>query len=120
YATFQDRVELATPLPPGTETVRPGDSLALVPRHRLNGGLVYRPWPWLGISADARYVGAQVLRGDEADRDRPLPAHWVGNVGPTRSPWCAAAWRLISLHSWSPMTAHHAVSRAASSGHSSR
>jgi len=83
YATFQDRVELATPLPPGTETVRPGDSLALVPRHRLNGGLVYRPWPWLGISADARYVGAQFLRGDEANAHRPLPAYWVANVGAT-------------------------------------
>jgi len=83
YATFRDRVELATPLPPGTETVRPGDSLALVPRHRWGGGLVYRPWPWLALSADARYVGAQFLRGDEANVHRPLPAYWVTNVGAT-------------------------------------
>jgi iron complex outermembrane receptor protein len=82
-ATFQDRAELATPLPPGTETVRPGDSLALVPRHRLNGGLVYRPWPWLALSADARYTGSQFLRGDETNHQRPLSAYWVANVGAT-------------------------------------
>jgi len=82
-ATFQDHVELFTPLPPGSETVRPGDSLALVPRHRLNGGLVYRPWPWLALSADARYVGAQFLRGDEVNRQPTLSAYWVANAGAT-------------------------------------
>ena len=82
-ATFQDQVELFTPLPPGSETVRPGDSLALVPRHRLNGGLVYRPWPWLALSADARYVGAQFLRGDEVNRQPTLSAYWVANAGAT-------------------------------------
>jgi len=82
-ATFQDHVELFTPLPPGSETVRPGDSLALVPRHRLNGGLVYRPWPWLALSADARYVGAQFLRGDEVNRQPALSAYWVANAGAT-------------------------------------
>ena len=82
-ATFQDRVELATPLAPGAQTVRPGDSLALVPRHRWNAGVVYRPWPWLALSLDARWVGSQVLRGDEANRHDPLPAYWVTNVGAT-------------------------------------
>ena len=82
-ATFQDHVELFTPLPPGSETVRPGDSLALVPRHRLNGGLVYRPWPWLALSADARYVGAQFLRGDEVNRQPTLSPYWVATAGAT-------------------------------------
>ena len=82
-ATFRDQVELFTPVPPGSETVRPGDSLALVPRHRLNGGLVYRPWPWLALSADARYVGAQFLRGDEVNRQPTLSAYWVANAGAT-------------------------------------
>src|SRR5436190_3459726 len=80
-ATFQDRVELSTPLPPGTQTIRPGDSLALVPQHRINAGIVWRPWSWLALSADARWVGEQFLRGDEANVHRPLPAHWVANVG---------------------------------------
>src|SRR2546426_1761470 len=74
-ATFQDQVELFTPVPPGSETVRPGDSLALVPRHRLNGGLVYRPWPWLAPSADAPLVGAPVLPGGGGDRQPPLSPH---------------------------------------------
>jgi len=82
-ATFQDHVELATPLPPGTESVRPGDSLALVPQHRINGGLAYRPWPWLTLAVDARYVGAQFLRGDEVNRQRALSAYWVANAGAT-------------------------------------
>ena len=80
-ATFQDRVELSTPLPPGTQTVRPGDSLALVPQHRINAGVVYRPWAWLALSAGAGWVGEQFLRGDEANVHRPLPAYWVANVG---------------------------------------
>jgi outer membrane receptor protein involved in Fe transport len=63
--------------------VRPGDSLALVPRHRLNVGVTYRPWPWLTLSADARYVGSQFLRGDEANGHDTLPAYWVANAGAT-------------------------------------
>jgi iron complex outermembrane receptor protein len=80
-ATFRDRAELATPVPPGTETVRPGDSLALVPRHRVNAGLAYHPWPWATLSLDLRYVSPQVLRGDEQNRQRPLDAYWVADVG---------------------------------------
>lgn len=83
-ATFQDRVvELATPVPPGAETVPAGRSFALVPRHRVNAGLTYRPWPWLGLSLDARYVSAQFLRGDEVNRQAPLSEFWVLDVGVT-------------------------------------
>ena len=80
-ATFQDRVQLATPLPPGTEEIRPGDSLALVPRHRVNAGLAYHPWSWATVSLDVRYVASQFLRGDEVNRQRPLSAYWVTDVG---------------------------------------
>jgi outer membrane receptor protein involved in Fe transport len=80
-ATFQDTAQLATPLPPGTQTVRPGDSFAAVPNHRINVGVDYRPWPWLTVSADAHYVSSQILRGDEANRHRPLPAYVVVNAG---------------------------------------
>ena len=48
---------------------------------RINAGIVWRPWSWLALSADARWVGEQFLRGDEANVHRPLPAHWVANVG---------------------------------------
>jgi outer membrane receptor protein involved in Fe transport len=80
-ATFRESIELATPLPPGVQFVPAGSSLALVPRHRVNVGLAYRPWPWVTLSTDARYVGSQFLRGDEANRQRPLPTFWVLNGG---------------------------------------
>ena len=82
-ATFQDRVDLATPASPGVESVRPGDSLALVPAHRINAGVAYHPWAWLTLTLDARYVAPQFLRGDEVNRARPLPAYWVADAGAT-------------------------------------
>lgn len=82
-ATFEDRMDLATPLPPGSQTVGAGRSFALVPRHRVNAGLTYRPWPWLGLSLDARYASSQFLRGDEANRQAPLPGFWVMDAGIT-------------------------------------
>src|SRR5207247_8896705 len=54
-ATFQDRAELAPPLRPGIDTVRPGNWLALVPRHRTNVGAAYHPWPWARLSLDVLY-----------------------------------------------------------------
>jgi len=86
-ATFQERVELATPLPPGQESVPAGSSLTLVPNHRLNAGIAYRPWPWLTLAMDARWVSSQFLRGDDANRQPPLPGYWVANTGAT------ARWR---------------------------
>src|SRR5881628_1249393 len=80
-ATFQDSAELATPLPPGVGTVRPGDSLALVPRHRINAGAAYHPWPWATLSLDVRYVSSQFLRGDEVNRQRPLADYVVVGAG---------------------------------------
>jgi len=86
-ATFQDSVELATPIPPGQQFVPAGSSLTLVPRHRVNVGIAYRPWPWLTLSTDARYVSSQFLRGDEANLQPPLASYWVLNGGLT------ARWR---------------------------
>jgi iron complex outermembrane recepter protein len=86
-ATFQNTVELATPVPPGTETVPAGSSFPLVPRHRLNVGLGYHPWPWLTLSLGASYVGSQFLRGDEANHQTPLSSYVVLNGG------ASARWR---------------------------
>ena len=80
-ATFQDGAELATPLPPGVETVHAGDSFALVPQHRINVGAAYHPWPWATLSVDVRYVSAQFLRGDEVNRQPALPGYWVAGLG---------------------------------------
>jgi outer membrane receptor protein involved in Fe transport len=80
-ATFQDQVELATSLPPGTERVPAGSRFAMVPKHRLNLGLSWHPWPWATISFGITYVSSQFFRGDEANTQRPLPAYWVVNGG---------------------------------------
>jgi outer membrane receptor protein involved in Fe transport len=82
-ATFESSAELATPVPPGIETVRAGDSLTLVPRHRISAGLSYRPWSWATFSVDAHHVGEQFLRGDEVNRQRPLSAYTVLDLGAT-------------------------------------
>jgi outer membrane receptor protein involved in Fe transport len=82
-ATFQTRAEVATPLPPGTETVQPGDVMPLVPQQRLNVGVNYRPWPWLTVSAEGIYVGSQYLRGDETNTQAPLSPYFVVNAGAT-------------------------------------
>ena len=86
-ATFQEQVELATSLPPGTETVPAGSTMPLVPQHRVNFGLAWHPWPWATVSAGATWVSSQFLRGDNANTQAPLPAYWVANVG------LAARWR---------------------------
>ena len=80
-ATFQSRAELATPVPPGTETVQPGDRLPLVPLHRINLGADYRPWPWLTLTAGAGWVSSQFLRGDETNQQRPLSPYWFTQAG---------------------------------------
>jgi len=86
-ATFQEAVQLATPLPPGVESVASGSSFALVPAHRINASVVYRPWPWLTLSLGGRYVSSQFLRGDEANRQPKLPAYSALDGGAT------ARWR---------------------------
>jgi outer membrane receptor protein involved in Fe transport len=55
----------------GDNAVRPGRSLPLVPRDRLNAGADARI---LGFAAGAavRYVGKQWLRGDDSNSTRPL------------------------------------------------
>jgi iron complex outermembrane recepter protein len=87
-ATFRDSVELATPrrtegclTATCTEQVRAGNDLPLVPRHRLNAGVDYRPWPWLTLSLTGAYVGEQRFRGDEANAAAPLAAYVVMNAG---------------------------------------
>jgi outer membrane receptor protein involved in Fe transport len=87
-ATFRDPVELATPRPtPGcaglscTQHVRAGNDLPLIPRHRWNAGVDYRPRPWLTLSLTGAYVGSQRFRGDEANVADTLDAYFVMNAG---------------------------------------
>jgi len=92
-ATFRDNLELATPrltvgcaASPCTQTVRAGNDLPLVPRHRLNASLDYRLASWLGAWLGASYVGPQRLRGDEGNVERKLTDYVVVNAG-LRASW---------------------------------
>jgi iron complex outermembrane receptor protein len=87
-ATFRDNLELATPrltagcaASPCTQTVRAGNDLPLVPRHRLNASLDYRLASWLSLWLGASYVGPQRPRGDEENVERKLTDYVVVNAG---------------------------------------
>ena len=90
-ATFQDDLILGTPrTPDGTEFVKKGDQLPLIPNHILNLEGRVRPLDWLTLTAGALFVGSQYFRGDEANEAPKLPSYWVVRAG------AEARWR-----SWS-------------------
>jgi outer membrane receptor protein involved in Fe transport len=89
-ATFRDQVLLGTSRviedcdePPCTEVVRKGNSLPLVPRHRVNVGLDTHLTNWLTLSLSGAYVSRQWLRGDEANVERQLGDYVVVNAALT-------------------------------------
>ncbi len=49
-------------------TVERGDRIPLVPMHRANGTITYRPLTGLEVSLNGQYVGRQVLLNDEANQ----------------------------------------------------
>ena len=92
-ATFRNDLVLATPrltagcaVPQCTQNVRAADDLPLVPRHRLNASLDYHPTSWLTLWIGGSYVGAQRLRGDEANEEQTLGDYVVVNGG-VRAQW---------------------------------
>ena len=77
-ASFQTTAPLSTGRPPGNETIRPGDRLPMIPAHRANLGIsLPLADERLRARIDARYIGAQYLRGDEENVERRLPAYAV-------------------------------------------
>jgi outer membrane receptor protein involved in Fe transport len=95
HATFETTARLATARDTTGETVAPGDVLPMVPDHRLNAGvalsLLSRRRAGSAVAAvvglDARYVGRQWLRGDEANVTARLPDYGVADLSLT------LAWR---------------------------
>src|SRR2546429_552407 len=96
-ATFRTTAVLATTRDPAGETVAPGDALPMVPSHRVNAGIalpVVRERgarPSVRVALDARYVGRQWLRGDEANATRRLADYGVADAGAT------VTWRSLEL-----------------------
>jgi outer membrane receptor protein involved in Fe transport len=60
--------------------VQKGDTLPLVPIHRLNGGVEFAITPQWQLRIDAAYVGSQYLRGDEANQHHRLDPYFVANA----------------------------------------
>ncbi len=68
--------EVINPFPTENE-VEPGDRMPLVPDHILKGGATVRIGQQVYVGADARYIGKQWLRGDEANVTIPLDSYFV-------------------------------------------
>jgi outer membrane receptor protein involved in Fe transport len=80
-ATFETDAELFTFANEARVAfVRRGDSLPLVPNHRLNGGVELALTPRWRLRFDGAYVGAQRLRGDEANERKRLDPYFVANA----------------------------------------
>src|SRR6266516_3155209 len=95
-ATFQTDAQLATTRDTAGETVGPGDALPLVPNHRVNAGVAIpvvtaSRGPSLQAGLDARYVGRQWLRSDEANATRRLADYAVADASLT------VTWREVEL-----------------------
>jgi iron complex outermembrane receptor protein len=60
--------------------VQKGDTLPLVPPHRVNGGVEFALTPQWRIRLDGAYVGSQYLRGDEANERGRLDPYFVAHA----------------------------------------
>jgi outer membrane receptor protein involved in Fe transport len=97
-ATFRDALEISSPNAPvgvpcsaftplddedevsNCASVRPGDIIPTVPRHRFKAGFDYWMTPQWRIGADLIAVSGQFFRGDEGNDDSQLPGYAVVNL----------------------------------------
>jgi iron complex outermembrane receptor protein len=78
----------------GENAVEPGDRLPLVPEHQVKlGGSLQLP-ARIQVGVDARYVGEQWLRGDEANETEPLQGWFAADA---RVTWTAGPWEVTGL-----------------------
>jgi iron complex outermembrane receptor protein len=101
-ATFRDPAEIfsiraddafvGAPLA-GPNDVTEGDRMPLVPDHQVKFGGLLRLPVGLEFGVDARYIGEQWLRGDEANETSPLKEYFVTNLraGFSRREWEVSA-----------------------------
>jgi iron complex outermembrane receptor protein len=86
-ATFQDTLTLSSPFNPladaGLITVRPGNQLPGVPRHRFKAGVDYAVQDGWTVGGDMIAVSGQYLVGDESNLNPKLPGYWVANLHTT-------------------------------------
>jgi outer membrane receptor protein involved in Fe transport len=102
-ATFRSAAELfsiradsgfaGSPLA-GPNDVTAGDRLPLVPNHQVKMGALARLAAGLEVGVDARFVGVQWLRGDEANETRPLDSYAVLNA---RAGYRLGRWEIAGI-----------------------
>jgi outer membrane receptor protein involved in Fe transport len=87
-ATFETTAAIQSPRS-DSNTARPGDRIPLVPEHQVKLGLNVQAGAHLSLGSDARYVGAQYLRGDEANAAAQLAGYFVTDARATVhfGPW---------------------------------
>jgi iron complex outermembrane recepter protein len=98
HATYRDPADIfslrsdaafaSSPLA-GDNAVAVGDELPLVPGHQVKGGGLIRLPGGVDVGLDARYIGQQWLRGDEANQTTPLGDYFTlgAHAGITWGPW---------------------------------
>ena len=102
-ATFQSPAELFSirsdddfadsPLAGGNVVVA-GRQLPLVPEHQAKAGALVRIGAGVELGLDARYIGQQWFRGDEANETRPLDAYTLLNA---RAGYSVGGWELAAI-----------------------
>ncbi len=78
----------------GENDVVPGDRLPLVPEHQVKFGASIRLPARIQLGVDARYIGGQWLRGDEANETEPLDGWFAADA---RLTWSAGPWEVTGL-----------------------
>jgi iron complex outermembrane recepter protein len=74
-----DGEPVINPFPTRNQVV-PGNRFPLVPDHQIKFGGLARIGRYLSVGADARYIGKQYLRGDEANVTDPLDGYFVADA----------------------------------------
>ncbi|HET7600972.1 MAG TPA: TonB-dependent receptor [Gemmatimonadales bacterium] len=96
-ATFQTTADIFSPRSEETgeeNQVEPGDRLPLVPDHQVKFGALAQLPAGVSIAADARWIGKQWLRGDEANQTEPLGSFFVTDA---RVNWRVGPWEVAGL-----------------------
>lgn len=78
----------------GTNEVRVGDQLPLVPNHQVKAGASLVLPRGFFAGADLRYIGSQYLRGDEANVTPKLEGYFVTDA---RLGWRGAGWEITAI-----------------------
>ncbi|HEX5386522.1 MAG TPA: TonB-dependent receptor [Gemmatimonadales bacterium] len=96
-ATFRAAADISSPREDATgqpNLVQPGDEIPLVPEHQVKFGASARLPAGIDVAADARWIGDQWLRGDEANLDMPLGSYFVTDA---RVTWQVGPWEFSGL-----------------------